>query len=64
VSALAGGGADGVAAGAISLSIVKDGAQQLKHSFGDLMDRRPERIERDRPDPLAREVRRFLERLD
>jgi cation diffusion facilitator family transporter len=55
--------ADGVAAGLISLNIVKDGAGHVRHSFGGLMDRRPERIDSDEPDPLIGDLEACLRSL-
>lgn len=55
--------ADGVSAGLISLNIVKDGAGHVRHSFGALMDRRPERIDSDEPDPLIAQLTERLQKL-
>ncbi|HEX2253080.1 MAG TPA: cation diffusion facilitator family transporter [Thermoanaerobaculia bacterium] len=55
--------ADAVAAGVISLSIVKDGFTGLRHSVADLMDRRPATVERGKPDPVIEALRLTLEEL-
>ena len=49
--------ADSVAAGIISLAIVKDGVENLRQVIGDLMDRRPLTVERDEPDAVVERVR-------
>lgn len=56
--------ADAVAAGLISLDIVKDGFTNLKCGVKDLMDERPTTVGEDEPDELPEEVRRELEGLD
>lgn len=56
--------ADAVAAGLISLDIVKDGFTHLKGGIKDLMDERPTIVGEDEPDELPERLRRTLEQLD
>jgi cation diffusion facilitator family transporter len=55
--------ADSVAAGLISLAIVKDGVENLRHVIGDLMDRRPVTVDRAEPDGIVDNVRTAVEAL-
>lgn len=55
--------ADAVAAGTISLDVVKDGAKNLKHAVTDLMDERPTTVEREEPDSLSDKIKATLEDL-
>lgn len=56
--------ADAVAAIFISLNVLKDGYSNLKSSVQDLMDRRPNTVDRTAPDPLLKEVDAFLKQQD
>lgn len=56
--------ADAVAAGVISLDILKDGIGNLKGSVTDLMDQRPTTVDRKERDGLPERVRTALEGLD
>lgn len=50
--------ADAAAAVLISLDIVWDGVRNLRSALGELMDRRPTTLEKDRPDDLPERLRR------
>lgn len=56
--------ADSVAAGVISLDILKDGISNLKEVTGDLMDRRPVKVDRKVPDDITDRLHDRLNRLD
>lgn len=56
--------ADAVAAGVISLSVLHDGVANLRACIGDLMDREPERVDREGPAPVPAKVREALVALD
>lgn len=56
--------ADAVAAGVISLDIVKDGFSNLKCAVKDLMDERPTTVVHFRPDEITARLCDELERLD
>ncbi|MDQ3907138.1 MAG: cation transporter [Acidobacteriota bacterium] len=56
--------ADSVAAGIISVEILRDGFSDLRNSVAQLMNHRPTDIEGKKPDPVTDEIRRRLERLD
>lgn len=56
--------ADGVAAGIISLDIVKDGATNLKNVVEDLMDRRPMTIDHKQPEDFPKRIAAALQQLD
>src|SRR3954470_17082864 len=47
--------ADALAALFISFAIVRDGVRELRTALGDVMDRRPEDVVENVPDPLPRE---------
>src|SRR5690606_22682408 len=53
--------ADAAAALFISISVVKDGVENLKNAVADLMDRRPMGIKSKNPDPLVHEVKTMIE---
>lgn len=55
--------ADAVAAGVISVDIVRDGVTNLRHVVGDLMDRRPVTVDRSVPDEIVDRVRDALRAL-
>jgi cation diffusion facilitator family transporter len=55
---------DSVAAGLISLSILKDGVENMKGSIGDLMDQRPTTVNREKPMHLEEKLRGVLKELD
>ena len=56
--------ADSVAAGIISLDVLKDGLSNLKGSIADLMDQRPTTVDRNEPDHIPERVRDALLQLD
>lgn len=56
--------ADAVAAGVISLGIIKDGFTNLKDSVLDLVDESPSTMDGSKPDPTAEELQHKLEQLD
>lgn len=56
--------ADAVAAGIISLDIVKDGFSNLKCAVKDLMDERPTTVEHFRPDEITARLCDELEQFD
>lgn len=56
--------ADSVAAGLISLDILKDGVSNLRRSVVDLMDQTPTTVEQDSEDPLRERVVSALRELD
>jgi divalent metal cation (Fe/Co/Zn/Cd) transporter len=56
--------ADSVAAGFISIGIIKDGWNNLRNSLAQLMNKRPTDIETKEPDPVIDAVQRALQRLD
>jgi len=56
--------ADPVAAGFISLEIVKDGFENLRNSVEQLMNKRPSDVENKEPDPVPDRVEEALRKLD
>jgi cation diffusion facilitator family transporter len=56
--------ADSVAAGIISVEILRDGFSDLRNSVAQLMNHRPTDIEGTKPDPVPDKIRQQLERLD
>jgi divalent metal cation (Fe/Co/Zn/Cd) transporter len=52
--------ADAAAALFISISVIKDGIENLKNAVADLMDRRPMGIESKNPDPLVSEIKEMV----
>jgi cation diffusion facilitator family transporter len=56
--------ADSVAAGIISLDIVKDGAKNLKNAVLDLMDEECTTVGEEKKDPLQTRVQRELKKLE
>jgi cation diffusion facilitator family transporter len=56
--------ADAVAAGLISLEIIRDGVGDLRNSVAQLMNKRPSDVESREKDPAADKVQQELERLD
>lgn len=56
--------ADAAAALVISGSVLHDGVRNLKGAMRDLHDARPEKLERDDPDPQAEAVRDAVQALD
>ena len=48
--------ADAVAAMVIALDVTRDGVRNLRNAFGDLLGRRPEKVDREDEDPLVAEV--------
>ncbi len=56
--------ADAVAAGIISLDIVKDGLKTLRNSVAQLMNKRPSDVESREQDPVPDHVQAELEKLD
>jgi cation diffusion facilitator family transporter len=56
--------ADAVAAGIISLDIVKDGIKTLRNSVAQLMNKRPSDVESREQDPVPDHVQAELEKLD
>lgn len=56
--------ADSVAAGFISLEIVKDGFSSLRNSVAQLMNKRPSDVENKQKDPIPDKVQQELEKLD
>ncbi|MEZ4869178.1 MAG: cation transporter [Caldilineaceae bacterium] len=55
--------ADAVAAGFISLSVIKDGVTNVGNAIGDLMDRRPTEVASDQPLGLDERLRHEVRRL-
>ena len=55
---------DPVAAAVVSLSIVKDGVDNLGVAIGDLIERRPMKTDQSGPEPLADTLRQRIEQLD
>jgi cation diffusion facilitator family transporter len=55
--------ADAAAALIISIDICHDGARNLRHSIGDLMDRMPRTVDRGEEDPLVARLRREIHRV-
>lgn len=55
---------DAVAAGIISLQIVKDGIDNLRSSVADLINQRPTTVGSEEPEPVEERVRQRLETLD
>jgi divalent metal cation (Fe/Co/Zn/Cd) transporter len=56
--------ADAVAAGIISLDIIKDGARTLRNSVAQLMNKRPSDVESREKDPVPDKVQQALEELE
>ena len=56
--------ADSIAAGFISLEIIRDGFSDLKNCIAQLMNRRPTDAEGKRDDPMPGKIQEELERLD
>lgn len=56
--------ADPAAAALVSLSILKDGVDNVGVAVGDLVERRPMKTDRTGPEPLVKELRRCIEELD
>ena len=56
--------ADSIAAGFISLEIIRDGFSDLKNCIAQLMNRRPTDVEGKRDDPAPIKIQEELERLD
>lgn len=55
---------DPVAAALVSLSILKDGVDNVGVAVGDLIERRPMKTDQSGPEPLAEELRQCIEELD
>jgi divalent metal cation (Fe/Co/Zn/Cd) transporter len=55
---------DPVAAALVSLSILKDGVDNVGVAVGDLIERRPMKTDRSGPEPLADALRQCIEELD
>ena len=55
---------DPVAAMLVSLSVVKDGWNNLLAAGRDLIERRPMAVDREEPDPIPVELKRWFERLN
>lgn len=56
--------ADSIAAGFISIEIVRDGYINLRNSVAQLMNKRPSDIESQKEDPAIDTLQQALERLD
>ncbi|HKC65281.1 MAG TPA: cation transporter [Pyrinomonadaceae bacterium] len=56
--------ADSIAAGFISLEIIRDGFSDLKNCIAQLMNRRPTDAEGNKDDPTPNKIQQELERLD
>ena len=56
--------ADSIAAGFISLEIIRDGFSDLKNCIAQLMNRRPTDAEGNMDDPVLGKIQQELERLD
>lgn len=55
---------DPLAAAAVSLNILKDGADNARAALCDLIERRPMKVDREEPDPAPEELKAWLERLE
>ena len=55
---------DPVAAALVSVSILKDGVDNVRVAVGDLIERRPMKTDQSGPEPLADRLRECIERLD
>jgi len=55
---------DPLAAGLVSLDIIKDGATNLRVAVDDLIERRPMRTDRSGPEPIMEELKRWAEGLE
>jgi divalent metal cation (Fe/Co/Zn/Cd) transporter len=55
---------DPLAAAAVSLNILKDGADNGRAALCDLIERRPMKVDREEPDPAPEDLQAWFERLD
>jgi divalent metal cation (Fe/Co/Zn/Cd) transporter len=55
---------DPIAAALVSLSILKDGVDNVRVALGDLIERQPMKTDQSGPEPLGDALRQHMERLD
>ena len=56
--------ADSIAAGIISIEIIKDGYENLTNSVSQLMNKRPSNVESKENDPINDKVQKEIEKFD